>query len=296
MFMKIFLKSIPYFAAAITGLIFYFLASFLGTKFYDLFINISAAFFSLPLLYFFYETAKSFSHKKLNKEISDYAKMQVDRELLSILNQLQKIVFTLEEKDFSNKEINKFLANSRGEIENKLQNNIYIGFQIFKHWGISEKGLNDLLNNLFILDKMEDEQIISIVIILKSLTELELIQKLDGLYTETGEMVKGYKVQSGIELSLENKKLPDRHLLLKLLSEDKFIVCDFGDIPKYNLDKCLKYFKVNKQMCKIYTEAIFNLLSGINRWLDVTGLEFVIDPKMFKPGGQTHHMVSDIQN
>ena len=238
MFKKKLLKSIPYFAAIITGGIFYFLALTVGGKTYDLFINVSAAFFAIPLLYFFYETAKSYSHKKLNREIFDYAKMQVDRELLPILNQLQKIVFTLEEKDFSNEAVNKFLSCEKEYLESKLQANRYLGFQVFKHWQISETGLHDLLKNPFILEKMEDEQIIAVIYILKSLRNLEAIQKVEALYiVDTDEVPKGYKIQSGTEVHSENKKFPDRHMLLKHLDEDKYVVYDFGDIPKYNLDK-----------------------------------------------------------
>lgn len=277
MFKKNLLKSLPYFIVIITGGMFYFLAISLDKKFYDLLINIAAAFFAIPLLYFFYETTKSFSHKKLNKEIFDYAKMQVDRELLSILNQLQKIVSTLEEKDFSSKAINKVLSFKRVDLEHKLQANKYLGFQVFKHWEISEKGLHDLLKNPFVLGKMEDEQIISVISILKSLRGLEAIQKIDDLYIETDETAKGFKIQSGIEMNPENKKFPDRYMLLKYLAEDKFVVYDFGDISKYNLEKCLKYYKVNNKITKFYAEVIFNLLKDINDWLDTTGLEFIID-------------------
>lgn len=286
MFKKKLLKSLPYLVAIITGGIFYFLATFLDVKFYDLLINIAAAFFAIPLLYFFYETAKFFSHKKLNKEIFDYAKMQVDRELLSVLNQLQKNVYTLEEKDFSDEAINKFLSLTKEELENQLRDNKYLGFQVFKHWEISEKGLHELLKNPFILEKMEDEQIISIINVLKSLRALESIQKIDELHIETEETAKGYKVQSGINMNPENKKFPDRYMLLKHLAEDKFVVYDFGDIPKYNLEKCLKYYKINNKLLSYYAEVIFDLLKDINGWLDATGLEFVIDTKMFRMRGK----------
>jgi len=286
MFKKKSLKSLPYFAAIITGGIFYFLAISLDERFYDLFINIAAAFFAIPLLYFFYETAKSFSHKRLNKEIFDYAKMQVDRELLSILNQLQKIVFTLEEKDFSNEAVNKFLSFKKEDLENQLKANKYLGFQVFKHWEVSEKGLHDLLKNPFILEKMEDEQIISVVSILKSLRDVEAFLKIDELYIETEEAAKGYKIQSGIEMNPENKKFPDRHMLLKHLAEDRFVVYDFGDIPKYNLEKCLKYYKIDNRLVNYYAEVIFDLLKDVNCWLDATGLEFIIDTKMFKIRGK----------
>ncbi|GBE16559.1 hypothetical protein BMS3Abin15_00380 [bacterium BMS3Abin15] len=276
------LKLLPYLAAIIMGGIFYFLTIFIDERLYDLFINIAAAFFAIPLLYFFYETAESFSHKKLDKEIFDYAKMQVDSELLSILNQLRKIVYTLKEKDFSSETVNRFLSLKKEDLENQLKDNKYLGFQVFKHWGVNEKGLHELLKNPFILERMEDEQIISIISIFKSLGALEAIQQIDELYLETEEIAKGYKVQSGIDMNPENEKSPDRYVLLKHLTEDKFIVYDFGDIPKYNLKKCLKYYKINNKLIRGYAEFIFDLLKDINNWLDATGREFLIDSKIFK--------------
>jgi len=286
MLRKRLLKLLPYLAAITSAVIFYFLAGILNEKYYDLLVNIAATFFTIPLLYFFYETAKSFSHKKLNKEIFDYAKMQVDRELLSVLNQLQKIIYAFAEKDFSNDAINKFLSLNKEQIESQIGKDRYLGFQVFKHWEISEKGLHELLKNPFILEKMDDEQIISIINILKSLRMLESIQKLDDLYSEIGQKAKGYKVQSGIEMNSENKKFPDRYILLKHLAEDKFVVCDFGDIAKYNLEKCLNYYKINDKLLSHYAEIIFDLLNDINSWLNVTGREFVIDTKMFRIRGK----------
>lgn len=286
MIKKKLLKLLPYLAAIITGVIFYFLAIDLNENFYDLLINISATFFAIPLLYFFYETAKSFSHKKLNKEIIDYAKMQADRELLSVINQLQKIIYTLDEKDFSQEKINKLLSINKEEIEGQIRKNKYLGFQIFKHWEVSEKGLNELLKNPFILEKMEDEQIISLINIFGSLRSLDMIQKVDKVYLETGEISVGYKIISGEVMNPENKKYPDRQLLLKHLSQDKSVVYDFGDIPKYNLDKCLNYYKVNDEIVEHYAKVIFDILHDINLWLDATGKEFVVDIKMFRIRGK----------
>ncbi len=187
------LKSLPYFAAIIAGVSFYLGAIFLNEIFHDLFINISATFFALPLLYFSYETAKNFSHKRLNKEIFNYAKMQIDSELLSLLNQLQKIVYTLEERQFSEEAINKFLSLTKKEVEKQLNRNEYLGFQIFKHWEVNEKGLHELLKNPFILEKMKDEQIISIINVVKGLRRLEDIQRKDSLYVETGKSANNYQ-------------------------------------------------------------------------------------------------------
>ncbi len=285
MFKKILLKTLPYLVALIIGFILYFLSS-LNIKLHDLIINIATAFIAIPLLYFFYETVKSFSHKKLNKEIIDYAKMLVDREFLSVLNQLQKIVYSLEKKEFSSKAINNFLSLKKEILENQLSTNKYLGFQVFKHWEISEKALQELLKNPFILEKMEDEQIIAIISVLKCLRELDSAQKINELYIDTHEVAQGYKLESGKDMNPENKEFPDRYILLKHLSKDEFIVDDFGDIPKYNLVKCLKYYKINTKLLSYYIEIIFVLITGINSWLKVTGFEFIIDTKMFRIHGK----------
>lgn len=282
MIKKLSIKLLPYLAAVITGALFYYMSKELNQKYSDLLLNISASFFAIPLLYLFYETAKSFSHKQLNKEIFDYAKMLIDKELLSILNQLQKVVYTLDKKDLSNQAINKFLSLEANEIEHQINNNKYLGFQIFKHWEISEKELHEILKNPFILEKLEDEQIISIIQILKSLRQLEFIQKDKSLYIDTNEKARGYKVQSGIEMNPENNKFPDRYMLLKHLDKDRFTVYDFGDIPKYNLEKCLNYYTINIKLSEAYSVIIFELLKDVNYWLDMTGNEFVIDTKMFR--------------
>lgn len=286
MLKKYSLKIFPYFAAIISGGLFYYLANLFDEKYSDLLINISATFFAIPLLFFFYGVANSFSHKKLNKEIIDYAKMQADREILSILLQLIKLVSDYRNKDLSNKAINMFLSLKKEDLEKQFIENKYIGFQIFKQWEINKTSLNDLLKNPFILDGMEDEQIISIIKMLKSLNGLEEFQKRNNdyreLYIEIEENISNFKIQSGKDLNPENKKFPDRYILLKHLQNDEFVVYDFGDIPKYNLDKCLKCYKVEKHQVKDYSSIIHDLINSVNQWLRSTGYEFIIDSQMFK--------------
>ena len=129
---------------------------------------------------------------------------------------------------------------------------------------------------------MGNYQIIAIIKILKSLHALEEIQKLDRLYIETKETVKGFKIESGLTLNPINSEYPDRYLLLKYLSRDKYIVFDFGDIPKYNLSKCLKLFVINHDLQKIYSKIIYDFIKEVGLWVKSTGYEFIIDTHMFK--------------
>lgn len=122
----------PYLVAITSGIFFYLLSVFLSVIFNELFINIAATFFAIPLLYFLYEKSRSYFHRRLNKEIFDYAKMQVDRELLSILNQLQKMVYTAKGKGLSKEAYKNFLSTGLEELRKQLKDNKYLGFQFLK--------------------------------------------------------------------------------------------------------------------------------------------------------------------
>ena len=282
MYKKKFLKLLPYLTSIIIGGLVYCLSFYPNIIFSDLLVGISATLIAIPVLYLAYEKVKKDSHQKLTKEIFDYAKMNVDSEILSIINQLQKIVCVIDDINFSYDDINKFLQLKTNDIERQLNNNKYLGFQILKHWEISESGLHDLLRNTFILDKMEDEQVISIIKILKSLRNLGDIQQVDKLYFDTGEIAVGYIVKSGADMNPSNVNYKERYLLLKKIDKDRFIVQDFGDIPKHNLDNCLKYYRINKGLTGYYAEIMFFLLIEINNWLSLTGHEFVVDTKKFR--------------
>ena len=136
MFKKLSYKLLPYIVALCTGFFIYYFAVEQNGEIKDLLINISAAFFAIHLIYLFYEIIKFFFHKKLRKEIFDYIKMQIDREVLSILNQLQKTIFPLGEKrPFSNKVVNDTLSLNSREIQGIIKSNKYLGFKILKKGG-----------------------------------------------------------------------------------------------------------------------------------------------------------------
>ena len=274
-----FLKALPYIASIGAGFLFYFIGLELSGNVRVLFTAISGAFFAIPLIYLFYQRAYNASQKNLNKEIFDYAKMQIDRYILSIINQLQKLVYPLEEGDLSPKGVSKFLSIEKDKLKEALSKNEYLGFQVFKRWEVTEENLHELLKSSFILRGFENEQIISII---KSLRYLESIQKGEELYTSTDKEATLYKIVHGKELNKENVKFPDRYLLLRDLGNNKSLVADFGDFPLYNVNKLLRIFTINERYLEIYSSAIFDLMREINNWVDLTGGEFVIDTKMFQ--------------
>jgi len=280
---KAFFKIFPYLSSILAGVIFYLLG-IQSKDFRDLFVNISAAFIAIPFIYFFYQIAEKYSKKKLNKEIIDYAKMQIDREVLSSINQLSKIVYPIEERDFTLKGINKFLSLKRDDLKKIISEKEYLGFQIFKKWDVIENNLHEILKNPYVLNRLEDEQVIAIIQLLKSIRYLEQIQKIKDLYVEIEKKASSFKMMSGKDLNEENVKFPDRYILLKNLGNNKFLVADFGDFPQYNIDKLLKIFKINNKYIDIYVDAILDIINEINNWADLTDNEFLIDTKIFRLG------------
>jgi len=285
---QIFLKVWPYASCVFAGLMFFLASIQLTADYKGLFLNIAAAFLAIPFLYLIYELAQKFSQKRLNKELFDYAKMQIDRELLSIVNQLAKVVYPYEKQDFSFQGIQNFLSQSSSQIGDVVEKGEYIGFQVLKNWSISERNLHSILESPFILHRLEDDQIISVISILKELRSLESIQKnVTDLYVNTKRKIDNYKITSGKEISDRNIEHPDRYLLLRYLKGDKYQVADFGDFAPYHVGDLLNIFRFSNKYIEDYSDSIYDFIKTINEWLDLTGSEFLIDTKMFRLGMKT---------
>jgi hypothetical protein len=276
------LRVLPYIVTILVGLIFYACSQQTADEnFKALLINISAAFSVIPLLYLFYQLINNFFQRRLTKEIYEYAKMQVDREILSIISHLGKIILSPETKRLSFEDIDNFLSLNLADIERIISKKEFLGFRLLKKWEVQENNLHEILRNPFILNRLKEEQIISIIQLIKSIRSLQGIQEIDNLYLETGERSVLFKVVSGKELNKENIKFPERYLLLKKALGNEYMVADFGDFSLYDIDRVLRIFVVNSDYLKPYCSALSNLIENITVWLNLTGNEILIDTKMF---------------
>jgi len=284
MYKRLFLKIWPYAACLIAGYLFYNVGIKMGGDAKGLIHNIAAAFIAIPCLYVIYELAQRFSRKRLNKEIFDYGKMIVDREVLTIIGQLIKTVYPYETRDTSFQDIQTFLLLEKINMKGLIEESEYLGFQVFKGWTVTENNLHDILRNTFVVQRMDDEQIIAIITLLKSLRRLEAIQKVETLNKVTERKTEKYRVQSGKTINPVNTEYPDRYLLLKHIKDDKYVVTDFGDFTPFQSSKLLNICTVQPQFIDSYADAISDVVADINRWLELTGGEFLIDTKMFRIG------------
>ncbi|MFZ1987433.1 MAG: hypothetical protein WAV21_00145, partial [Minisyncoccia bacterium] len=93
-FGKTFWRTIPYISLAITAGVFFYLSYFISNQLWNnWFLSISSNIASIFFAFFLYELIKARSQKELNKEVFEYAKRIVDRDIYSILHTLSKFLY-----------------------------------------------------------------------------------------------------------------------------------------------------------------------------------------------------------
>ena len=276
--------TLPYIVCLIASISFFFFGNTFDSDIKSLVHGIAGSFLAIPILYLIYELSKDFSGRRLNRKLFDYAKMQIDRDVLSIINQLMKFVLTYDQVSLSPENLQHFLSQTKSEIRQRLKKTEYLGFQVLKNWSITERNITRILESPFILKQLDNDQIISIVDLLSEIRAFEFMPKnVKDLYISTGKNVKGYEIESGRDLNERNIEYPDRYLLLKALGNSKFLVVDFGDFAAHQTQKLLHIYKINEKYTEHMAHAIFEFLSSIKLWIELTGSEFLIDTKMFRP-------------
>ena len=280
------LKLFPYFIAFFTGSLFlYFSFLFTSEMIRSLLVSISASFFTIPFLYLIYEKSKKTIHKQLNKEIFEYAKYLIDNEIFSILNMISKIMFSYGKANLL-PVIESLPYMERKEIEEILGNREFFGFQIFKHWEESESYFSKLLENSFVISKLEDEQVIVIIKMINAMRNFQKfclnINNFFEIENKNEYIKKEFAILDPKYAHPNNLRYPERLILIKKIDKDKGIVIDFGDFKKYTKPYLLKRYKIKNEKLNEFSEVVYNLLNLINRWLSLTGNKLLIDERKFR--------------
>ncbi len=274
---RLFTKAWPYLAAVVTGTILWFIGIFVGGKVQDLMVNIAAAFYAIPILFLVYQQVNKISQSRLNKELNDYIKMITDKEILSILNHLQKRVVSYEKAKFSAKDINSFLNQTFESIEASIKSNEFIGFQLLKNWDEAERNLSELLTKNNMVTRLENDSVMALISTHKAIRSLDLLQKRKELFDKSDKVSDKYKL-----VIPPGNSIQARCLLLSKLDDNRDIVTDFGDYHKSVYGDLLRVYVVKDEWVSQYADSIYNVLLSIKSWLSNTGYEFVIDPKYFR--------------
>lgn len=265
---RIFWKTVPYFSLLIsTALFAWFAFLTLANAFWgNWFLSISANLISVLLIYFLYEIIKSKSEKELKKEISGYARSYIDGDVLSILHALSKLVYGTERGS----SLSETLQLSKLDVETLrklLEDRKFLGFQLLKSWSYTYTYFSKIIENNFVISRLEDEQILIVLKIKNALYQIEHFFTDRNNFIVNEKKVVGYKVANGSDLNPENLQYPNRFLFLRDLGNEKYVVEDFGDFQSKDVESLLQTFTIKKDKINLGADYLFNLLYLIQKWL-----------------------------
>ena len=273
------LKSLPYLISFLIGVMLYFLSEIFNLRFQNLLINLSSVLISISIVFLSYEIIKELVERKLNKRVYNYAKWKIDSALLSVMGQLTKRISPIDDKTFM-RELGFYL--SKDELSNKIQKSKYFGFQVLKEFDVDYSVLKELLENPFILSKMTNKEIISILEIIRKLEVFEDLLQTKELFLKTNEMNNSFLISKRKNSNESNQVLPLNFYLI-FRKSDKSSVFDFGYFDYSTENELLNLFKINEKYLVKYSNSIFNLLREIENWFILTGKKILIDTREFKP-------------
>jgi len=275
---RILLRILPYFISIFVGLLLYFIGLKQNENFKSLLLNISAAFFAIPLIYLFYQIARNFSQKQLNKEIFYYAKTQVDPDILSILLYISKLLYGVKEGR-DGKYWGRLFDIAKKEIAKILEERKFLGFQILKISVETRKYFSTVLENNFILSRFEDKHIRILIGLIKSLSKLEeIFLNQDNLNTlKDDKDISAFKVIKRNEMNPLNERLPNRYLLLKQIGNiGRAVVEDFGDFRENDISRLLLYYSIQSDILDLVTNQIYKILDLIRQWIQLTDKKLIL--------------------
>ncbi|MDP3265741.1 MAG: hypothetical protein Q8M39_02820 [Sulfuricurvum sp.] len=214
----------------------------------------------------------------MDNEVQDYFKVQIDTKILRLLSHIAKILFgytgykTLES-------INDLFNLESHEIKKLVEENTYIGFQIFKRYLKIEDEIRELVDKALSSSHYDKDVISPLIKIIRwigSFEKLNSVRTSPSLFIATNKKNKTCKVVYGPDMNPNNDK--NGYLLLESIDKIQGRVIDFGDfIEKMKIEKQLYYFKLNPYYYDEYSENILQLFKYIEEWLDITNGEFIID-------------------
>lgn len=218
--------------------------------------------------------------------INDYLKVQVDIEILTFINHLNKILFGYSVKK-SLKDVSTFMNITDEEMQTKLKSNQFLGFQIFKKWEVNESKLKELADKA-ISSVYHGRELAGIIIELMrwtgSFDKFNRSRTNPNLFILTKNKSNGYSAVSGLSINPKNTEFPDRFMLFKKLDEKHSVVQDFGDfIEKDKIDGLTNTYAMNPDFVDPYSFKIREFIQIAEKWLDLTNGEFIIENnKMFE--------------
>lgn len=275
------LKRFPYSLALLAGLLLYFAASVFSGNLSGLLLNVSASLITIPIVIFTYEAIQKRIAKESNRDVSQYVKMNIDRELLSLLNCVSPLVIGTPTPGLN--KVLKLLSMDELAMQKVLDTYRPMVFYLATDWSRSENKIAELLANEVIYNDLSIEERNIFIRLIGAIRALEFATD-PRFYLMDGEPNSKYKIVKGSEVD-PTTKLENRYLLMaRTKKSDEFVVAAFNDINrgKYHQMDLLTPMKINTEGKRLLVECVAEVLECISAWMDSRGNEFILDSRNFR--------------
>jgi hypothetical protein len=259
-------RSIPYISFGLVSLIVFISAHFVSDgEIKSVLLNVFSNSLFFLFAYLFYDSIRQIVISREKKYLVDYIKNKISNDVFVSLYFLKKIIhgYNLETNTIVN--IFDIVKYSKKEIYNSINNQSYLGFQIFKNTGEIRSLFKNALNDNLILKYSSHIDSIGILRIVNNLARLEFELKNESIFNECAETGAEFDLINGKDINPEND---DKYLLLKKTSHPtRYVVYDSGYFEKNKIEVLLKRFVLKEGPAKEISEVLYETFSLMKHWL-----------------------------
>lgn len=302
------IKILPKLIIVFVGFGLFFISDiYLKDNIQGLFINISATLISIPIVFIVYEIWQEKTHRKLNESVYSFAKNEMTQNLLKIKEQMKFFMegafvyfgnndIVIDDEDIGNikltmREKNQIENIDEEEFENNeddiysfekdtivplIYDNRYLYFQILDlDISYLVEDMEKVLNNSFIMERLDDEKTQIIVHLIEALKMLDSFINLhDDLFIKTDIKID----------NMEIEKIDKNIYQLVYKEKDYKQILEIKEIfHKTKVDKLSKVYIINPDYCAIFGDLVHEVLDCIKNWID-SGESIFVDYATAKIG------------
>ena len=302
------IKILPKLIIVFVGFGLFFISDiYLKDNIQGLFINISATLISIPIVFIVYEIWQEKTHRKLNESVYSFAKNEMTQNLLKIKEQMKFFMegafvyfgnndIVIDDEDIGNikltmREKNQIENIDEEEFENNeddiysfekdtivplIYDNRYLYFQILDlDISFLVEDMEKVLNNSFIMERLDDEKTQIIVHLIEALKMLDSFINLhDDLFLKTDIKID----------NMEIEKIDKNIYQLVYKEKDYKQILEIKEIfHKTKVYKLSKVYIINRDYCAIFGDLVHEVLDCIKNWID-SGESIFVDYATAKIG------------
>jgi hypothetical protein len=220
------------------------------------------------------------SNKEKEDEVNEYIKQQIDKEILTICNQLYKILYGYDTQ-YTTESISQIIELEANTVKALLSEKKFIGFTVLKDWKKTMQTLQEAMNQPFFSQNAKPSYVSGLIKVIKSIEMMSLTFSKKNLFFDTEEEIDGYRIIDGHAMIPDNPR--DSYVLTKDIGDsNKGIVIDFGTIRRFNMGLVRHILVLNEDLIGEVSVSIQCTLKSIDAWIATTGNRLILDPSTFR--------------